>query len=294
MIMANKTPPETTNENPSLKAPKQSIESVKDGLDKIDVPKTSSVLMTTSSTTWVNNAIVTCNNREKISTAVATLKALNKSVATAEATLGTLKSRVANAEATLGSLKTRATIKTSLGTFNIPMIPKCSSASTMSNGKVNTTTNNCPRLVVKNIPIAQTQQTNSSNSNKNNNNNSSNMNNINHGNANKSTMTNGISASTTSGTTCTNGNNSSTATSIPVENTELRIIIIDENWSQYCYRIKINTPFGKLINRFCQQVRKIDHKSVLFWYHGRLVEDDDTPKTLNIKDGEVILAHYIK
>ena len=81
---------------------------------------------------------------------------------------------------------------------------------------------------------------------------------------------------------------------VKVENTELRIIIIDENWSQYCYRIKINTPFGKLINRFCQQVRKIDHKSVLFWYHGRLVEDEDTPKTLNIKDGEVILAHYIK
>lgn len=77
-------------------------------------------------------------------------------------------------------------------------------------------------------------------------------------------------------------------------NSEIRIVIIDENWSQYCYRIKINTPFGKLINRFCQQVRKTDHDSVLFWYHGRLVEDDDTPKTLNIKDGEVILAHYIK
>lgn len=75
---------------------------------------------------------------------------------------------------------------------------------------------------------------------------------------------------------------------------ELRIIIIDENWSQYCYRIKSNTPFGKLINRFCQQVRKADNKSVLFWYHGRLVEDEDTPKTLNIKDNEVILAHYIK
>ena len=91
-------------------------------------------------------------------------------------------------------------------------------------------------------------------------------------------------------TTCPNGN----SISGKVENSELRIIIIDENWSQYCYRIKINTPFGKLINRFCQQVRKIDHKSVLFWYHGRLVEDDDTPKTLNIKDGEVILAHYIE
>ncbi|XP_075679715.1 uncharacterized protein LOC113799470 [Dermatophagoides pteronyssinus] len=77
-------------------------------------------------------------------------------------------------------------------------------------------------------------------------------------------------------------------------NSELRIIIIDENWSQYCYRIKINTPFGKLINRFCQQVRKADNKSVLFWYHGRCVEDDDTPRTLNIKDNEVILAHYIK
>lgn len=75
---------------------------------------------------------------------------------------------------------------------------------------------------------------------------------------------------------------------------ELRIIIIDENWSQYCYRIKMNTPFGKLITRFCAQVKRADQSSILFWYHGRLVEDDDTPKTLNVKDGEVILAHYIK
>ncbi|KAH9416408.1 hypothetical protein DERP_015176 [Dermatophagoides pteronyssinus] len=56
-------------------------------------------------------------------------------------------------------------------------------------------------------------------------------------------------------------------------NSELRIIIIDENWSQF---------------------EKADNKSVLFWYHGRCVEDDDTPRTLNIKDNEVILAHYIK
>lgn len=75
---------------------------------------------------------------------------------------------------------------------------------------------------------------------------------------------------------------------------ELRIIIIDENWSQYCYRIKMNTPFGKLITRFCAQVKRADQSSILFWYHGRLVEDEDTPKTLNVKDGEVILAHYIK
>lgn len=78
------------------------------------------------------------------------------------------------------------------------------------------------------------------------------------------------------------------------ENSEIRIVIIDENWSQYCYRIKLNTQFGKLINRFCQQVRKTDNNSVLFWYHGKLVEDEDTPKSLKIKDGEVILAHYIK
>lgn len=124
---------------------------------------------------------------------------------------------------------------------------------------------------------------------------------------NTTTITNGTSSGASS--TCNNGNmnangvstvapstttTGAVAPTVRVENAELRIIIIDENWSQYCYRIKINTPFGKLINRFCQQVRKIDHKSVLFWYHGRLVEDEDTPKTLNIKDGEVILAHYIK
>lgn len=103
--------------------------------------------------------------------------------------------------------------------------------------------------------------------------------------------TNANGGSTAAPATTTTG---AAAPTVRVENAELRIIIIDENWSQYCYRIKINTPFGKLINRFCQQVRKIDHKSVLFWYHGRLVEDEDTPKTLNIKDGEVILAHYIK
>lgn len=77
-------------------------------------------------------------------------------------------------------------------------------------------------------------------------------------------------------------------------NSELRIIIIDENWSQYCYRIKVNTPFGRLIQRFCQQVCKADKKAVLFWYHGRLIVDEDTPKSLCIKDNEVILAHYIK
>lgn len=149
--------------------------------------------------------------------------------------------------------------------FNIPVAPKCQSA------KVPITS------FLRNM--AANNQTTNTNSNGTSNTNSNNTNN-----------TNSITSTSNGTQTATTNGNSS----VKPENAELRIIIIDENWSQYCYRIKINTPFGKLINRFCQQVRKIDHKSVLFWYHGRLVEDEDTPKTLNIKDGEVILAHYIK
>ncbi|PON88687.1 Rad60/SUMO-like domain containing protein [Trema orientale] len=59
--------------------------------------------------------------------------------------------------------------------------------------------------------------------------------------------------------------------------------------SETYFQIKINCPLFKLLKTFCRH-QNVDYKTMQFLYNGKRIHPKQTPKSLNMKDGDQIDA----
>lgn len=55
----------------------------------------------------------------------------------------------------------------------------------------------------------------------------------------------------------------------------------DQSQNSYCYKVKMTTPMGKLMSNHAQRVGQ-SIKTLRFHFGPRRINEDDTPKTLEI------------
>mmetsp|Transcript_2463 Transcript_2463/g.7807 ORF Transcript_2463/g.7807 Transcript_2463/m.7807 type:complete len:103 (+) Transcript_2463:49-357(+) len=63
--------------------------------------------------------------------------------------------------------------------------------------------------------------------------------------------------------------------------------VIDQHGNEVHFRIRRTTPLRKLMNSYCER-QGIDMKSVRFMVDGTFVEDEDTPESLELDDGDIV------
>ncbi|KAK7318948.1 hypothetical protein RJT34_03657 [Clitoria ternatea] len=73
------------------------------------------------------------------------------------------------------------------------------------------------------------------------------------------------------------------------EITSVNFAIRDQEGRRLFFRVKENIQFRKVFKDFCDK-RNFDYEVMRFIYDGHYVNGKQTPKTLNIENGEEILA----
>jgi len=65
--------------------------------------------------------------------------------------------------------------------------------------------------------------------------------------------------------------------------------VVGQDGGEVFFKIRDNTKLGKLFEAYCQK-KGVASNSIRFLYDGARVGEDDTPKTLNMEDNDVIDA----
>ena len=61
----------------------------------------------------------------------------------------------------------------------------------------------------------------------------------------------------------------------------------EQNNNEVVFKIRKHTRLQKLMDAYCQR-QSLNRGSVRFLFDGNRVNDDDTPRTLEMEDGDVI------
>lgn len=69
----------------------------------------------------------------------------------------------------------------------------------------------------------------------------------------------------------------------------LNIRVVGQDGSEVFFRIRENTPLGKLMDAYCDR-QSIARGSVRFMFDGERISDDQTPAKLDMEDNDVLDA----
>ena len=72
------------------------------------------------------------------------------------------------------------------------------------------------------------------------------------------------------------------------KNKQIHINVTSQNYEDLIFKIKLNTKFKKLFDKYYQKFNIEDKDSVRFIYDGEPINEDQTPESINIGPGEVI------
>jgi hypothetical protein len=67
----------------------------------------------------------------------------------------------------------------------------------------------------------------------------------------------------------------------------LNIKVKDQQENEVFFKIKATTRLGKVFDSYCER-QEVDRRSVRFLLDGVRIQDNDTPETLDIEDGDII------
>lgn len=70
-------------------------------------------------------------------------------------------------------------------------------------------------------------------------------------------------------------------------NPALDIQVTDQHEAETFFKIKMTTKLGKLFNAHCER-RGLQRNAVRFLLDGSRVQEEDTPETLQMEDGDMI------
>jgi len=76
---------------------------------------------------------------------------------------------------------------------------------------------------------------------------------------------------------------------------QLRITIIDPNWRCHNWLLQCNTTFGALAESIANKAKNVtDKERMLFWYKGKLAQCEDTPRSLQMANGDVVMLNIVE
>jgi small ubiquitin-related modifier len=70
----------------------------------------------------------------------------------------------------------------------------------------------------------------------------------------------------------------------------ISINVTSQNYEDIMFKLKKNTPFKKIITKYCERYEITDRKSIKFIFDGDAIREDQTPEEIDMDDGDVIEA----
>ena len=71
------------------------------------------------------------------------------------------------------------------------------------------------------------------------------------------------------------------------DNEQLNLKVVGQDGQVIAFKIKRNTPFRKLIHAYCDRA-KVAQNTMRFTFDGSRINDNDTPKSMDMEDGDTI------
>lgn len=71
------------------------------------------------------------------------------------------------------------------------------------------------------------------------------------------------------------------------ESEQLNLKVVGQDGQVIQFKIKRNTPFRKLMHAYCDRT-KVAQNTVRFTFDGSRIQDSDTPKSMDMDDGDTI------
>jgi len=71
------------------------------------------------------------------------------------------------------------------------------------------------------------------------------------------------------------------------DNEQLNLKVVGQAGDVIAFKIKRNTPFRKLIHAYCDR-SKVAQNTMRFTFDGSRINDNDTPKSMDMEDGDTI------
>ncbi|CAG9540858.1 unnamed protein product [Cercopithifilaria johnstoni] len=86
----------------------------------------------------------------------------------------------------------------------------------------------------------------------------------------------------------TTGNNNSASGPPPASSSEyIKLRVVGQDSNEVHFRVKFGTSMGKLKKSYADRMG-VDVGSLRFLFDGRRINDEDTPKTLEIEEDDII------
>ncbi|VDP17484.1 unnamed protein product [Onchocerca flexuosa] len=86
----------------------------------------------------------------------------------------------------------------------------------------------------------------------------------------------------------TTGNNNSATGPAPASSSEyIKLRVVGQDSNEVHFRVKFGTSMGKLKKSYADRMG-VDVGSLRFLFDGRRINDEDTPKTLEIEEDDII------
>lgn len=72
-----------------------------------------------------------------------------------------------------------------------------------------------------------------------------------------------------------------------IDNDRISLRVVDQYGGEVFFKIKKTMPLGKLISAYCER-KSVQANTVRFLFDGTRINDDMTPKSLNMEEDDVI------